>query len=103
MRHSRTAAKWLGARKTSLSRLLLAVFERHQRAVRRAGVDLTRTANALLGIFVHLDPVGNPAGEAAHGEEHSEHANRDPEGAVDDTGVEIDVGIELALDEIRIV
>ena len=56
----------------------------------------------LLGVVVHLDPVGDPAGQAAHGEQHREHLHGNAEGAVDDAGVEIDVGIELPLDEVRV-
>ena len=41
--------------------------------------------------------MGDPAGQAAEGEEDGEHLLREAEGAVDEAGVEVDVGVEVAL------
>src|SRR5688572_26107471 len=76
--------------------------ERDEGAVRGADVDLARATDALLRVLVHFNPVGDPAGKAAHGKKHREHADGDAEGAVDDAGIEIDVGIELALDKVLV-
>jgi hypothetical protein len=42
----------------------------------------------------------HPADGARHREDRGEHRDRQPQGAEDDAGLEIDVGIELALDEV---
>lgn len=49
---------------------------------------------------MHFAPVGDPAGEAADGEEYGEHRHGNANRAVDDAGIEIDVRIEFALDEV---
>src|SRR5579859_6332292 len=48
----------------------------------------------------HLLPVRYPARGARDGEQYREHRARYPQGAVDDAGIKIDVGIELARYEI---
>src|ERR1700751_5918630 len=65
-----------------------------------AGVNLARTADLAVTLVVHLTPVRDPAGQPAQREQHGEHPGREPERPVDEAGVEVDVGVELALDEI---
>ena len=48
---------------------------------------------------MHLLPLGYPAREPAYGEHHRIHVGGDADEPVQDAAVEIDVGIELALDE----
>ena len=50
----------------------------------------------------HLLPLGQPAHCARDGEHHGEHFRREAHGLVDDAGVEVHVGIELALDEVLV-
>src|ERR1700733_3406954 len=64
-----------------------------------AGVDLARAAD-LAGLTVHLTPVGDPAGQPAEGEQHGEHPGRESQRPVDQPGVEVDVWVQLALDEV---
>src|SRR5690606_19586349 len=68
-------------------------------ALRRSGVELTRTAD-LEGIADHLVPVGDPARGAAGGEDHGEQVHRDADGFQDDARVEVDIRVEVALDEV---
>src|SRR6516165_3103279 len=65
-----------------------------------AGIDLARTADLAVTLVVHLAPVRDPAGQPAQRKEHDEHPRREPKCPVNQAGVEIDVGVELALDEV---
>src|SRR5829696_3256061 len=78
----------------------LALVDGDVGALSGTGVDLTWAADLGGGVAHHLAPVGDPAGEAAEGEEDGEHARGEAHGAVDDAGVEVDVGVEPALDEV---
>ena len=49
---------------------------------------------------VLLVPVRDPARQAADGEHDREHVHRDVQGAQDESGIEVHVGIELARQEI---
>src|SRR5262245_54646525 len=80
--------------------LLLALPERHEFAPRRPLEELARTPDLVLGIADHLVPLRDPADRAGEREERREHADRNAERLVDDAGIEIDVRIELALDEV---
>ena len=92
--------------RTEFSRIPLrpsrALFDRHVLASGRAGVDLPRTADPLRRRMVHLHPVGDPARQPAHREQHREHLHGNSQSPINDARVEIDVRVELALDEIRI-
>jgi hypothetical protein len=67
---------------------------------RLANVQLLRTAQLRRPILVHLAPVGDPTRKTADGEQHSEHPRGEAHGLVDNTGIEIHVGVQLAIDEI---
>src|SRR5262252_5341014 len=79
-----------------------APFHRHEGPLALAEVDLGRPPDLLLGILEHLLPLGEPARRARNREEHREGRGRDPERLVDQAGVEVDVRVELALDEVLI-
>ena len=81
----------------------LAAGDRLVIALRRAGVELTRAADALVRIGDHLVPLRHPAGRAGEGEEDGEHRRREAERLQRDARVEVDVRIELLLDEVGIV
>src|SRR5688572_29297313 len=65
-----------------------------------AGEDLARTRDLLLFVRDHLFPLGEPADGTWDGEHHRVHLDGDLECLVDEARVEIDVGVELALDEV---
>jgi len=44
----------------------------------------------------------DPAGHSRNGEQDWEHVSGEAHGLVDDSGVEIDVGVQLSLDEVFI-
>src|SRR6476661_2274643 len=67
-----------------------------------AGVDLLGAGDLLLLVLDQLEPLGQPARGAADREEDGEHLRRELQRLVDETGVEVDVGVELALDEVLI-
>ena len=50
----------------------------------------------------HLVPVGDPADGARHGEDDREHVGRDADRLEDDAGVEVDIRVQLALDEVLV-
>merc|ERR1740139_1564299 len=43
--------------------------------------------------------MGEPSGESGEGKQNGEHLGGDAQGLVDDSGVEVNVRVELALDE----
>ncbi|MPM32091.1 hypothetical protein SDC9_78650 [bioreactor metagenome] len=65
-----------------------------------ADVDLARTRDPGLGVGIVLTPLGDPAGQPADGEQHGEHLHREAHRLVDQAGVEVDVRVELARDEV---
>src|SRR5687767_5762914 len=67
-------------------------------AARVSDVDLARTRDLLIGIAEHFLPLRQPAGHARNREQHREDAGREAHGLIDQTGVEVDVRVELALD-----
>src|SRR5271167_2689149 len=77
-----------------------ALRDRLDVAARGPGVELPRAADLLLRIGDHFVPLRDPADGARQGEDGREQAARNAQRALHDAGVEIDVGIELALDEI---
>ena len=84
----------------SLQRPLQRLSIRLVVALRRAGVELARAADAHRRIGNHLLPVRHPAHGARDREHHGEHRARNAERAVDDARVEIHVRVELARDEV---
>ena len=81
---------------------LFALINRHEVALGVALVDLSWANDLILGVFNEFIPVSQPAGEAGQSEHDREHLSRDAEGLVDDTRVEVNVGVELALNEVLI-
>ena len=65
-------------------------------------VDLTRSHNLVIGVFDEFRPVSEPSGESGEGEKDGEHLSGDAEGLVDNSGVEVDVRVELSLDEVLV-
>src|SRR5690606_31283422 len=63
---------------------------------------LTRTTDFLLWVFDHFFPLCNPADGTGKGEQNREHFGREAKRLQRDTGIEVDVWIELLLDEIFI-
>src|SRR5271169_2898529 len=65
-----------------------------------AEIDLTRTRDLLVGIHHQFVPLRQPSRGARNGEQNGEHVGLESHRLVNDPGVEIDVGIQLASDEI---
>src|SRR5690606_10772285 len=80
--------------------LLSALVDRGVVAAGSADVELTRTADLLLGILDHLLPLRDPADRAGHRKQDREHRGREAEGTQRDPRVEVDVRVELLLDEV---
>src|SRR5580700_6050520 len=76
------------------------LFEWLVRAQVVAEVYLARARDFLLGVEQHLFPLGDPAAGAGDGEQYGEHRYRETHRLVDQAGIKIDVGIELAGDEV---
>src|SRR6266446_4760622 len=89
-----------GLRRSGGLRSLAPLPDRHELPARGAAVELARTADLVFGVCDHLLPLCDPAHGAREREDAGEHRHRDPERALHDTRIEIDVGVELALDEI---
>src|SRR5579885_3434870 len=69
---------------------------------RMTGIELARAPDLLHRVFDHLVPLCDPADRPRDGEEDGEHRDREPHGAQDDAGIEIDIWVELAIDEIAV-
>ena len=67
-----------------------------------SGVDLAGTPDPSVRRALHFDPVSDPAWQSPHGKQDGEHLNRDSHGSVDDTGIEIDVGVKFSFDEVGV-
>src|SRR5216684_752461 len=80
----------------------LPCFDGHKVPPRRAGVDLARAGDLLVWVLDHFLPLRQPAGNARDGKEHREHVHRELHGLIDQAGVEVDVRVELALDEVLV-
>src|SRR5699024_3293921 len=66
-------------------------------------VDLAGATNLAVGVLNAFGPLGDPAGEAAQGEEDGEHELGEAHSLVDEAGVEVYVGVELTFDEVVVV
>ena len=78
-------------------RVRCAPGDRHNGAFDRADIQLTRAEEPGFRIGDHLVPMCDPANGARHGKDRGEHRHRQAQRAKDDAGVEIDIGVELAL------
>jgi NAD(P)-dependent dehydrogenase (short-subunit alcohol dehydrogenase family) len=67
-----------------------------------AGEQLARAADLVLGVADHLVQLGDPADRAGQREDRGEQAHRDADGALHDAGVEVDVRVQLARDEVLV-
>src|ERR1700737_2900470 len=63
-------------------------------------IDLAWPRNFLLGVEEHLFPLRDPTGSAQNGEKHGEHGHRKTHRLINQAGVKVHVGIELALHEV---
>src|ERR1700722_5485640 len=72
-----------------------ALFHRLVIPRRGPGIELARTADSHVRVGDHFLPMGNPAGGARNCKHDREHGTWNPEGAVDDARIEIDVRIQL--------
>src|SRR6185437_15024206 len=79
---------------------LAAVVHRNVAALVAAQIDLPRPRNFLLGIEQHLLPLRDPTGRPRNREQYREHRHGEAHGLVNESRVEVNVGIKLALDEI---
>src|SRR6266404_9452980 len=69
-------------------------------ALGRALVELARAADLVLGIGDHLLPLRDPADGAREREDAGEHRHRDAQRPLHDAGIEVDVRVKLAADEV---
>src|SRR5215203_4489327 len=81
----------------------LALVYRHVVYVAGAGVDLARTGDLELGVIHHLHPLRHPTGGAGYGEHDGEGVRGYPQGFVDEAGVEVYIGIELAARKVFVI
>ena len=79
-----------------------ALGERYEATLLVPGVELARPADLLVGVFDHLVPLGDPSHRAGDGEQDREHADRDADRLEDDARIEVDIGVQAALDEIAV-
>src|SRR5665647_1358609 len=79
-----------------------AVAHHHVLAFGGSDIDLAWPADLELRVGDHLAPLGDPARQPPEREQHGEHLGREPHRPVDQPGVEVNVRIQLALDEVLI-
>src|SRR6267143_3037925 len=63
-------------------------------------IDLARACDFLLGVEKHLFPLRDPPGSARNREQDGKHGHWETHRLINEAGVEIHVGIELALHEV---
>src|SRR6267143_791330 len=63
-------------------------------------IDLARACDFLLGVEKHLFPLRDPPGSARNREQHGKHGHWETHRLINQAGVEIHIGIKLALDEV---
>src|SRR4029450_3908478 len=81
-------------------RMISTPLDRDEVTLGWARVDLARARDLRLGIAHHSLPLGEPAGRPRNREQHGKHLDRESEGLVDHSRVEVDVRIEPARDEV---
>ena len=67
-----------------------------------ASIELAWPSDLLPGVGDHLVPLRDPPDGSGNGEQHREHGGRKAQRLERDPRVEVDVGVELLLDEIRV-
>ena len=65
-------------------------------------INLSGPCNAGVGVLDHFLPMSDPAGKPAKGKEDREHVRWETHRPVEDTGVEIDIRVKFAFDEVGI-
>src|SRR5258708_2905634 len=80
--------------------MVLPLVDRLHIPLGRSLVELARPADLVFRIGNHLLPLRDPADGAREREDAGEHRHRDAQRALHDAGVEVDVGIKLAAEEI---
>src|SRR5437763_16860579 len=81
---------------------LAALFQRNVMPRVVAKINLARTGYFLFRIEEHLFPLRDPARSARNRKQHGEQGHRESHGLINQAGVEVHVGVKLALDEILI-
>src|SRR5947209_16540015 len=71
----------------------LSLLDRYVIPLGRAGVELARAADLLVGVRDHLVPLRHPADGAGEGEQSGEHGGRKADRRQHDARIEIDVRI----------
>src|ERR1700687_1124481 len=92
-------AMWGRAQYIQAGTAVLALRERLHVAADGAGIELTRAPDLLVGVRDHLVPLRDPAHGACQREDRREQTDRNPDRALNDARIEVDVRIKLALDE----
>src|SRR5690606_3844830 len=70
---------------------------------RGADIQLLRATDLALRVILKFTPVRDPTGQPANREQHGEHARREAHSLVNDAGIEVDVRVKAALDEVLVV
>src|SRR5712692_9801215 len=81
---------------------LAALFDRNVMARAVAEINLSRSRDFLFRVEEHLFPLRNPARRAWNRKQDRKHGHRESHRLINEAGVEVHVGIELALDEVFI-
>ena len=81
---------------------MLAAVHGHVVALGGAVVDLSGPPDALGRVGDHLAVLGDPARQAPQGEQGREHLRGEAHRLVDEAGVEVDVRVEAARDEVLV-
>src|SRR5437763_7098325 len=77
-------------------------FDGHAVALARYREDLPWPRDLLIRVLQHLLPLREPAADARNRKHYRKHFHRDIQRLVDQAGVEVDVRVELALDEVLV-
>ena len=67
-----------------------------------ADVVLSWSHDFVLGVVEEFVPMGEPSNDTRNHEENCEHVSREAHCFIDDTAIEVNIGIEFSFDEVRI-
>src|SRR3989339_1849993 len=81
---------------------LFPFIERHPVSLSRTEANLTRSGNFLIRVVQVFLPVGKPSGGSRNGEQDGEEVHRESHGLIDQSRIEVNIGIQLTLHEVFI-
>ena len=80
--------------------VLTALFDGDELSRWSTGIDLSWSPDPLVRRTVMFHPMCDPPGQPPHSEQNGEHLYGNADGPIDDSGIEVDIGVEAAFDKV---